>query len=390
MKQCVKIKLTESGGASDVRIRSISQIDNQLIVISEIFPVGNGWCNDAIGSIEDHVVVNIPLEQPLPVIHYLMSTTEKGKTTAEYYCSAQKHLGGLGEPDSLCTPIANIDELPKAHQGGVKRFELSANNRRTFRQDRAFARAHDARGNDEGHAALEFSPEKVQAILNIYPIIADDYIQFMLEQISNEHDNYFHASLAYRLETCTWRANLSKDFLNNTAMMRCDDPLYLDATFSKKETNYKTEGVEFTLPETVADFTTFVRFMDKFLERFRKEEGIVILSLDSILVHFDDVFISELGGKYIIENDLPISLETFLNLPGTHAQPESLTPYFTKLVGENESLTRYAKLRAELANKSAFLPSVTDSGLNLFSAKPQAEPAGAIACTIQSWPRPTA
>ncbi len=384
MKQCVKIKLTESGGACDVRIRSISQVDDQLIVISEIFHVESNWCNDAIGSIEDHVVVNIPLEQPLPVIHYLMSTTKKGKETAEYYCNAQKNLGVFHGPDSLCIPIANVDELPKAHQGGVKRFELPANNRRAFRQERVLARAHEAQANKEKCASLVFSPEKVQAILNIYPIIEEGYIQFMLEQISNQDDSYFQSSLSYRLETCTWRSNFSKDFLNNTAMMRCDDPLYLDATFGKKERSYKTEGVEFTLPETVADFTAFMKFMDIFLKKFREEESIVILSLDSILVHFDDVFISQFDNQYTIENDLPISLETFLNLPGTHPQPESLTPYFTKLVGESESLTRYAKLRAELASKSAFLPSATVSGLTIFSAKPQAaaEPTEVIAYTV--------
>ena len=374
MKQCVKIKLTSSGN-TDVRIRSVSQVGDKLIAISEIFRDQSAFCNDSINSIVDHVIVPIPTEQPLPVIHYL--TSEQGKESAEFYCKAQAFYGEYGGIDTACTPIANPDELPKEHQGGIKRFVLPANNRRDFRLERSLTRANTTLVSADKLPENSFAPENVQAILNIYPIVADGYIQFMLETMGEEDSYYYSSSLFYDLKSCTYSCNVSKEFLEEKAMLRCDNDLHLSATFNKKIIEYKTQGAEFTLPENAEDFFELTQFIDSFLEKFRSK-GMVIVSQDSILVHFDDCYISNIGGMHIIENDLPISVETFLKLPGTIVDPKSITEYFMQWVCNNESLPRYEKLRAELAKNTTKF-SVAESGLFSATQTVPSEPTESIA-----------
>jgi len=361
MRQRIEVNVTTPSTSYKIKILSVHQVDNQLVVVTKVTSP-KGMAGASICSERDFVVVKTDAKAQLPVVHYLTGIEKK---------AGDNHIGNYGRRynldrgnSTIFLPIADVSEISHLLSKGKPLYAPRSDGMMALRMDRyEAARVNAAQtpalvvaGDYPGKAT--FSAEQMRAVLNLHTVVDDGTIKVVFEGIYQEDKNKRYKRMEDICHTVEQKLENAGFSLEYDFLMTPDDYFNFDAVCADVNTKFVTSAVEFSIPakdpKTVLNFMLLV---DSIIAEAKEKSGYqdpynhVQVSQQSILSCFDDLFISSQPSHYsrekmhCIENEMTITIEDFLNKPGTIHEPASVAEHLLESVTNCKNLPEYAALQ---------------------------------------------
>ena len=367
MKQRVAICLTTPSGSYRIKIQSVHQdsINNRLIAVSELI-CPRGMMTSDVAQARDAVIVKTSTNHELPVVHYLVGRSISEKDEVASISTYGRQINMVSGDESTCLPIGDVSEISAQLTGTTCVYKPRTDGLvalRVSRHENAWDIPAFGISNPTDETKL-FRNEQMQSILNVFATLDDDTLKIVFETVTAKSNDKSYKDIKSLFNTAVAQSGKRTLSLTQDLLMSEDDKLHLDTTCANVKTSYVTEAVEFSIPtdhpKAVMDFlglidTVVANAKTKAERDYRDAYQIVQISEGSILSCFHDIFVSNLydrntGKQNRIENPMPISIENFLNRPGTVHDAKSVAQYILDGISNSKQLTEYANLREVLNN----------------------------------------
>lgn len=323
--QRIEARVSARTSGYDLFIHSVYQVDHQLIVIS-VISTPRGGVSSSYTFPGDIVIVHTGSHTPLKVVHYLMN--DKNNSESFSY--------------SGFIPLQQLHDIKPLLDRGQQCYAYRKD-KMTARRLRYMEAAEDSKKQVNALAMptllKQDAPVVMDSILNIFTVVEQGAIKIMFEKICKQDifkdARFFMNTMASKAESVL---ALEDDF-----QMITDNRLSFYAIAGNEKTRFDTVADEFTLPlHKPESVLYFMMVLDAFMmeathqkDEYDKPCTHVQISQQSVLSCFDDLVITAVGkpvSSATIENQMEVSMETFLQRPGTTHQPASVAVSLMKSI----------------------------------------------------------
>lgn len=308
---------TRSSGYK-LRIIAVYLVDNTLHVISKM-TIPNDAAGSSLSTAGEEIIVKTGVNEQLPTIHYLINS----KKNSEQYT----------HPDFIIlNDIAEINEL-------ISKGELIYQARGGSNCPKRIDNFENTRPHIK---SLKFADTKlpqqdvrIENIFNIFSMVDGIHIQLVCETISERGKNIFSDISTYMVQ----KSGITGDILKKDLLMATDYPYCFYAVYKSIKTQYHVKSTEFHIPRNKPELIhQFLSALESYIltniRKVKDDDRMYIythvqLSQQSIFACFDDIICSE-GFGNTIENEMGISMEEFINKPGTFHDIPAIIPNISR------------------------------------------------------------